>query len=153
MSVHSWPKSQLVRLARNSSSSDSFQVAKCTLLHRYGKFGLDSASIQELFAYDPYYELRLGTCCVTAQLGSPAVKSEKPGRPLMLVLDFHPSLQFSGVERVVRNILTKYSYMFPTLIGTELHSRVAWRNSGLSLFQLTRNSYRDQRTSRVTVQS
>ena len=138
-SVHQWPRGQLDRLAGLSSTHSAFCEAKRTLLCRYARFGLSSDQISTLQDYDPFLE-RSCQISVVRGLGlhTERIKRVSVGRPLTLVLEYHPAFTLCDLRGVLDAAIRKYQYCFKSLIGGFIHPRVAWRNGGVSLFSFSR---------------
>ena len=84
------------------------------------------------------------------EITRPLLALRRSGKALVVFLDFHPMLQSLGLKGVFARLVHKYNYLFPCLIGSPIFPRLAWRNGGESLFELTRGAYRTKRP-KVTV--
>eukprot|EP00929_Paragymnodinium_shiwhaense_P065148 TRINITY_DN32696_c0_g1_i1.p1 TRINITY_DN32696_c0_g1~~TRINITY_DN32696_c0_g1_i1.p1 ORF type:complete len:261 (-),score=3.42 TRINITY_DN32696_c0_g1_i1:162-944(-) len=129
--VHSWPMSEVRRVAKLSSTVEDFEHARSTLCWRFSNSLFPIEFVQRMFAYNPWHEVRRGrrTLSSITKADSSALDSsptEVASRfTVTLVLPYHPVLYSAHVQRFVERFVEQHSQI---LLGRDVKIRVAWRN-------------------------
>ena len=124
-SVHmSWPKGELVRLSRRSSSRAGFVRAKAQFLRHLERFWIHPLVLSAVRAFDPWT----------------APRPTETHAVIWLVLPYHPCLVSSGVVGVISRIFSDWRHVLDRKLCHPI--RVSWKNAFPNLGAQLRRIFR-----------
>ena len=129
--VHSWARSGLIRLARNSCCAMDFEVAKARYTCNLYAAHLEHSRILDIMLFNPFQDRALSSC-VANQLCSTFNKAADAVH-ITMILDYHPYWDLSDLQKGINRLCARHSLFCRLLWGSAVNIRVAWRNASPTL--------------------
>ena len=135
--VHSWARSGLNRLARNSFCSLDFEEAKAKYVSDLATANLEDLRILDILLYNPFQNHALAS--KHAFKLSRDFNTAEDVVQITLILDHHPNWSLGNLQAKINSFCARHNHFCMLHWGRRLMIRTAWRNSGPTLALSLRN--------------